>query len=92
MWPFKKKVKIIANAADDLAATSFYEAFTKMNEQILTSFAKSNEATSMNSKSIISLAQSLGATIKEMNAINERLTALEEQLSVTKVTFHKGGD
>ena len=101
MWPFKKRVSLderIHNAVEYAVIQSGFKSaelsveFTRMNEQILAAFGRSNESTNLNSQSIIALSEALAATIKAVNTLDDRLTALESQLSITKVTFIKGGD
>lgn len=101
MWPFKKKQSLDdrINKAIDCAMirkglhdSDLQQEFAKMNEQILGAFGRSNHATDLNSESIISLAQSLAIIVKAVDAIDDRLKALESQLSITKITFAKGGN
>jgi hypothetical protein len=98
-WPFKNKIQqMIDNTIEyamirrGLRDADLQVEFAKMNEQILVAYGKSSESTNLNSQSIIALSEALAATIKAVNTLDDRLTTLESQLSITKVTFIKGGD
>jgi hypothetical protein len=62
----------------------------KMNEQIMGAFAAAQRTGDTNTESIAILAQSINYLSQVYTALDGRISVLENQLSVSGVTFTKG--
>ena len=98
MWPFKTKTfdTAVSGAFEEtlVVDNKLQEEFLKINQEIIRSFDGIRESMAVNGRAIMSLdsaiksiLQSVAILDERTTALDQRLRALEAQLSFTGITF-----